>query len=74
MYTDVICYESEMRYLTDSKLLWERIEKAYVIDSVRSECKAECVPSEDEVRWRGEGQPVVQEVVQAHEGPDHEAY
>ena len=50
MYTDVICYESEMRYLTDSKLLRERIEKAYVIDSVRSECKAECVPSEDEVR------------------------
>lgn len=31
MYTDATCYESEMRYPTDSKLLWEGIEKAYKI-------------------------------------------
>lgn len=31
MYTDATCYESEMRYPTDPKLLWEGIEKAYVI-------------------------------------------
>lgn len=29
MYTDATCYESEMRYPTDSKLLWEGIEKSY---------------------------------------------
>ena len=29
MYTDATCYESEMRYLTDPKLLWEGIEKSY---------------------------------------------
>lgn len=29
MYTDVTCYESEMRYPTDTKLLWEGIEKNY---------------------------------------------
>lgn len=29
MYTDATCYESEMRYPTDPKLLWEGIEKAY---------------------------------------------
>ena len=29
MYTDATCYESEMRYPTDAKLLWERIEKSY---------------------------------------------
>ena len=29
MYTDATCYESEMRYPTDTKLLWEGIEKAY---------------------------------------------
>ena len=23
MYTDATCYESEMRYPTDAKLLWE---------------------------------------------------
>ena len=31
MYTDATCYESEMRYPTDPKLLWEGIEKAYRI-------------------------------------------
>jgi hypothetical protein len=31
MYTDATCYESEMRYPTDPKLLWEGIEKAYKI-------------------------------------------
>jgi hypothetical protein len=31
MYTDATCYESEMRYPTDQKLLWEGIEKAYKI-------------------------------------------
>ena len=29
MYTDATCYESEMRYPTDQKLLWECIEKGY---------------------------------------------
>ena len=29
MYTDAACYESEMRYPTDPKLLWEGIEKSY---------------------------------------------
>ena len=29
MYTDARCYESEMRYPTDPKLLWEGIEKSY---------------------------------------------
>ena len=28
-YTDAICYESDMRYPTDQKLLWECIEKSY---------------------------------------------
>ena len=27
MYTDATCYESEIRYPTDQKLLWEGIEK-----------------------------------------------
>lgn len=31
MYTDATCYESEMRYPTDPKLLWEGIEKAYTV-------------------------------------------
>jgi len=31
IYTDATCYESEMRYPTDPKLLWEGIEKAYKI-------------------------------------------
>ena len=31
MFTDATCYESEMRYPTDQKLLWECIEKAYAI-------------------------------------------
>lgn len=31
MYTDATCYESEMRYPTDAKLLWEGIEKSYEI-------------------------------------------
>ena len=30
-YTDATCYESEMRYPTDQKLLWESCEKAYSI-------------------------------------------
>ena len=29
MYTDATCYESEMRYPTDQKLLWECVEKGY---------------------------------------------
>ena len=29
MFTDATCYESDMRYPTDQKLLWECIEKAY---------------------------------------------
>ena len=29
MYTDATCYESEMRYPTDAKLLWAGIEKSY---------------------------------------------
>ena len=29
MYTDATCYESKMRYPTDTKLLWEGIEKSY---------------------------------------------
>ena len=28
-YTDATCYESEMRYPTDAKLLWEGVEKSY---------------------------------------------
>lgn len=31
MYTDATCYESEMRYPTDQKLLWECIEKSYKV-------------------------------------------
>ena len=31
MYTDATCYESEMRYPTDQKLLWECVEKSYGI-------------------------------------------
>ena len=31
MYTDATCYESEMRYPTDPRLLWEGIEKSYTI-------------------------------------------
>ena len=31
MYTDATCYESEMRYPTDQKLLWECVEKSYRI-------------------------------------------
>ena len=29
MYTDATCYEREMRYPTDQKLLWECVEKGY---------------------------------------------
>ncbi|MCQ2564209.1 MAG: transposase [Mogibacterium sp.] len=29
LYADATCYESEMRYPTDPKLLWEGIEKSY---------------------------------------------
>jgi len=31
IYTDATCYESEMRYPTDQKLLWECNEKAYAV-------------------------------------------
>ena len=31
LYTDATCYESDMRYPTDQKLLWECCEKAYSI-------------------------------------------
>ena len=31
MYTDATCYESEMRYPTDQKLLWECVKKTYKI-------------------------------------------
>ena len=31
MYTDSTCYESDMRYPTDPKLVWEGIEKTYVL-------------------------------------------
>ena len=29
MYTDGTCYDSEMRYPTDTKLMWEGVEKSY---------------------------------------------
>lgn len=29
LFTDATCYESEMRYPTDQKLLWEGVEKSY---------------------------------------------
>ena len=31
MFTDATCYESEMRYPTDQKLLWDCIEKSYAL-------------------------------------------
>ncbi len=31
MYTDATCYESEMRYPTDQKLMWDGVEKSYKI-------------------------------------------
>ena len=37
MYTDATCYESERRYPTDQKLLWECNEKAYAIMCAMSE-------------------------------------
>ena len=30
-YTDATCYESDMRYPTDQKLLWECVEKSYSV-------------------------------------------
>lgn len=36
MYTDATYYESEMRYPTDPKLLWEGVAKAYVIMCILS--------------------------------------
>jgi len=36
MYTDAICYESEMRYPTDQKLLWECCERAYKAIGMKS--------------------------------------
>ena len=38
MFTDATCYESEMRFPTDPKLLWEGIEKTY--DTMCTMCKA----------------------------------
>ena len=50
MYTDATCYESEMRYPTDQKLLWEGIEKAYaMISRPRSRSGAARQPR----RWSG---------------------
>lgn len=46
MYTDATCYESEMRYPTDQKLLWECNEKAY------AQRPAGCPPPENEVPGR----------------------
>ncbi len=40
MYTDATCYESEMRYPTDPKLLWEGIEKSY-----ETMCELSSMPS-----------------------------
>ncbi len=37
-YTDATCYESEMRYPTDQKLLWECIERSYSIMCHMSRC------------------------------------
>lgn len=37
MYTDVTCYESEMRYPTVQILLWEGCQRAYVLMSKMSE-------------------------------------
>ena len=37
-YTDATCYESEMRYPTDQKLLWECCEKAYSIMCAACQC------------------------------------
>ena len=33
IYTDATCYESSMSYPTDTKLLWECVEKDYRIMS-----------------------------------------
>ena len=40
MYTDATCYESEMKYPTDPKLLWEGIEKSY-----ETMCELSSMPS-----------------------------
>ena len=40
LYTDATCYESEMRYPTDPKLLWEGIEKSY-----ETMCELSSMPS-----------------------------
>ena len=40
MYTDATRYESEMRYPTDPKLLWEGIEKSY-----ETMCELSSLPS-----------------------------
>jgi hypothetical protein len=37
MFTDATCYESDMRYPTDQKLLWECVEKGYGLM-----CEASC--------------------------------
>jgi hypothetical protein len=37
-YTDATCYESDMRYPTDQKLLWECIEKSYRMMCEVSQC------------------------------------
>ena len=40
MSTDATCYESEMRYPTDQKLLWGGIEKSY-----ETMCELRSMPS-----------------------------
>ena len=70
MYTDATCYESEMRYPTDQKLLWECCERAY-----KAMCEASGrlhPPSPDQVPGRGEGEPGVREAAQAQRVADAE--
>lgn len=47
MCTDATCYESEMRYPTDTKLLWEGGKK--LCDDVRVERQTGNPPSPDKV-------------------------
>lgn len=48
MYTDATCYESEMRYPTDAKLLWEG-GREELCDDVRVEQQTGNPPSPDKV-------------------------
>ena len=65
-----------MHPLTNYKLLddvFSELARGLKIQQQQEiECQAECAPSEDEVRRRREGQPVVQEAAQAYESPDQE--